>query len=114
MEQIHTLGYPINLSKGEKCLQCYVQNWNFRKKKIEWVYPETLQFLDTKKKNNFKIRIKSERKSKNKTVSTLQEDCQPFGLATDISLSLEKGFAFPITTIPLSITTPAEKLRESG
>ena len=84
------------------------------KEKLSKVYPETLRFLNTTKKNNFKIRITSGKNSKNKIVSTLQEDCQPFGLATDISLSLEKGFAFPIITLPLSITIPEEKLRKSG
>ena len=36
-------------------------------------------FLDKIKKKNLKTRIKSAKKSKSKTFSTLQEDCQAFG-----------------------------------
>ena len=37
------------------------------------------------KKSNLKTGLKSEKKSKNKIVSTLQMDCQAFGLIVDKS-----------------------------
>ena len=66
------------------------------------------------KKNSLKTGIKSRKKSTNKIVSTLQEDCQAIGLIVDKSLSLEEAFSFPITTVPLSIAFPGGKLRQSG
>ena len=115
-----TLGYPINLSRGEKIdKNLYNDNDQVEilgKEKLNEFIQERLingklGFLDTIKKNNVKTGIKSEKKSKNKIVSTLQDDYQAFGLIVDISLNLEEAFPFPITTVPLSI---GGKLRQSG
>ena len=70
-------------------------------------------FFNLVKKSNLKTRIKSEKRSKSKIVSTLQQDCQAFGLIVDKSLSLEEAFPFPITTVLLSIATLDGKLRQS-
>ena len=53
-----------------------------------------VKILDKMKKNNLKTGSKSEKKSKSKIVSTLQEDCQAFGLIFDIYSSLEEAFHF--------------------
>ena len=50
--------------------------------------------------------------SKDKILSTLQEDYQAFGLIVDKAISLEEAFSFNITTVPLSIATPDRKLRQ--
>ena len=82
-----TLGHPINLLKGEK-VDKNVDN-NMRQLEIlgkekmkefiqEPLINEKIKFLDTTKKSNFKTGIKSEKKSKNEIISTLQEDCQAF------------------------------------
>ena len=71
-------------------------------------------FVNTKKKNILKTGIKLEKKSKIKTVSTLQEDCQAFELTVDISLSLEEAFPYPVIPVTLSFTTSDGKLWKSG
>jgi len=43
----------------------------------------------------------------------LREDCQAFGLIVDKSVTLEVAFEFPITSVPLSISTPDGELRQS-
>ena len=48
---------------------------------------EKFRFFNPIKKSNLKIGIKSRKESK-KIVSTLQEDCQAFGLIIDKSLNL--------------------------
>ena len=68
-----------------------------------------VKILDKMKKNNLKTGSKSEKKSKSKIVSTLQEDCQAFGLIFDIYSSLEEAFHFL-----LSFATPDGNLRYSG
>ena len=73
-----------------------------------------LGFFYRIRKSNFKAGFKSEKKSTNKIVSNLQEDCQAFGLIVDKSFSLEEAFSFSITTVLLSIATPNRKLRQSG
>ena len=83
-----TLGYPINLARGEKVDNngyndmCQIEilgieklNGLFQKRLIDG----KVGFLDTIKKNNVKTGINSEKKSKSKIVSSLQEDCQAFG-----------------------------------
>ena len=47
-----------------------------------------------------------------KAVSILKEDRQAFGLLVSKAASIEEAFAFPITTIPLSLTTPDGALRQ--
>ena len=64
MEQIHTLGYPINLSKGEKCLQCYVQNWNFRKKKLSEFIQKRFNFLIQKRKTISRLELSQKESQK--------------------------------------------------
>ena len=70
-------------------------------------------FFNPIKKKNLKNGIKSGKKSKNKIVSTVLEDCQAFRLIVDKSLSLQEAFSFLITTVPLSIAFPDGKLRQS-
>ena len=117
-----TLCYRINLSSGEKIDKniyndmCQVEILG--KEKLNEFIQERLTdgkvgFFNPIKKNNLKTEIKSGKKSKNKIVSTLQEDCQAFGLIVDKSLSLGEAFQFPITTVPLSIAFPDGKLRQS-
>ena len=67
-------------------------------------------FFNPIKKKNFKTVIKSGKKSKNKIVSTLQENYQAFRLIVNTSLSLPEAFSFPITTVPLSMAFPEGKL----
>ena len=73
-----------------------------------------VKILDKMKKNNLKTGSKSEKKSKSKIVSTLQEDCQAFGLYFWHILKPWGSFPFPITTAPLSFATPDGNLRYSG
>ena len=73
---------------------------------------EKLDFLIQQRKTI--SRLKFNLKKKNRIVSTLQEDCQSFGLIVDKSLSFEEAFSFCIITVALSIAAPAEKLRQSG
>ena len=47
----------------------------------------------------------------NKAVSALKEDRQAFGLLLGKGADLYESFEFPITTYPLSISTPEGKLR---
>ena len=114
------LGYPINLSRGEKIDEnvyndmCQVEilgKEELNKFIHERLFNGKVELLDAIKKNNLKTGIRSGKKSKNKIASILQEDCQEFGLTVDISVSLEEAFSFPITTVPLSIATPDGKLR---
>ena len=83
-----TLGYPINLARGEKVDNngyndmCQIEilgieklNGLFQKRLIDG----KVGFLDTIKKNNVKTGINLEKKSKSKIVSSLQEDYQAFG-----------------------------------
>jgi len=46
-------------------------------------------------------------------MSTVREDCQPFGLIVDKSVTLEEAFEFQIISVPLSISTPDGELRQS-
>ena len=84
-----TLGCPINLSRGKKIdknvYNDMCQAEIFEKEKLNRFFQERLingkvGFLyRIKKIKNLKTGIKSEKKLKSKTVSTLQEDCQVFG-----------------------------------
>ena len=49
-----------------------------------------------------------------KAVSIVKEDRQAFGLLVGKAASLEEVFAFPITTIPLSLATPDVALRQGN
>ena len=47
-----------------------------------------------------------------KAVSILKEDRQAFGILVGKAASIEEAFAYPITTIPLSLATPGGELRQ--
>ena len=117
-----TLGYLINLSSGEKIDKniyddmCQVEILG--KEKLNEFIQESLidgkvGFFNPIKKSNLKTGIKSGKKSKYKIVSTLQEDCQTYGLIVEKSLNLEETFQFAITTVSLLIAFSDEKLRQS-
>ena len=48
-----------------------------------------------------------------KAISVLKEDRQAIGLIISKSVSLKEAFSFPITAVPLSISTPEGNLRQS-
>ena len=48
-----------------------------------------------------------------KAISVLKEDRQAFGLIISKAVSLKEAFSFPITSVPLSISTPEGNLRQS-
>ena len=72
---------------------------------------EKLIFLIQLRKTIWRVELNQDKKTKNKIASTLQEDCQAFGLITDKSLSLKEVFSFRITTVPLSIALSDGALR---
>ena len=47
-----------------------------------------------------------------KAVSILKEDRQAFGILVGKAASIAEAFAYPITTIPLSLATPGGELRQ--
>ena len=49
-----------------------------------------------------------------KTVTVLKQDRQAFGTLLSKSVSLEEAFAFPATSVPLSIANPDSTLRQSS
>ena len=42
----------------------------------------------------------------------LKEDYQAFGISVDKAVTLEEATTFPITSVPLSLSTPDESLRQ--
>ena len=70
----------------------------------------TVGFFEAIKKNSLKtgiVKIKKTNKVKD------MEDYQAFGLIVAKSVSMEEAFAYPITSVPLSIAEPDSKLRQS-
>ena len=49
-----------------------------------------------------------------KAVTVLKQDRQAFGTLLSKSVDLEEAFAYPVTSVPLSITNPDSTLRQSS
>ena len=54
------------------------------------------------------------RMKRSKAVTVLKQDRQAFGTLLSKSVDLEEAFAYPVTSVPLSIANPDSTLRQSS